>query len=285
MKILVTGKNGQLGSELFDLHTQYPMFEFVFTDRTQLNLEDLEQISTQLNEIKPDVIINAAAYTAVDQAEKNQFLCETINHLAVNEIAKWANSHQAKVIHISTDYVFDGTIEEPLLETDITQPINFYGESKRRGEESLLVENEESIVIRTSWVYSQYGNNFVKTMMRLMNEREELSVVSDQIGAPTYARDLAIAILEILKAPQFVPGIYHYSNEGKISWYEFATAIKEINNYNTQIHPIASEDFATLAKRPQFSLLDHNKIKNTYKIEIPYWRDSLVEMIGQLTNK
>src|SRR5690606_39299462 len=123
----------------------------------------------------------------VDQAENNQFLCETINHLAVNEIAKWANSHQAKVIHISTDYVFDGTIEEPLLETDITQPINFYGESKRRGEESLLVENEESIVIRTSWVYSQYGNNFVKTMMRLMNEREELSVVSDQIGAPTYA--------------------------------------------------------------------------------------------------
>lgn len=285
MKILVTGKNGQLGSELFDLHTQYPMFEFVFTDRTQLNLEDLEQISTQLNEIKPDVIINAAAYTAVDQAEKNQFLCETINHLAVNEIAKWANSHQAKVIHISTDYVFDGTIEEPLLETDITQPINFYGESKRRGEESLLVENEESIVIRTSWVYSQYGNNFVKTMMRLMNEREELSVVSDQIGAPTYARDLAIAILEILKAPQFVPGIYHYSNEGKISWYEFATAIKEINNYNTKIHPIASEDFVTIARRPQFSLLDHNKIKNTYKIEIPYWRDSLVEMIGQLTNK
>lgn len=285
MKILVTGKNGQLGSELFDLHTQYPMFEFVFTDRTQLNLEDLEQISTQLNEIKPDVIINAAAYTAVDQAENNQFLCETINHLAVNEIAKWANSHQAKVIHISTDYVFDGTIEEPLLETDITQPINFYGESKRRGEESLLIENEKSIVIRTSWVYSQYGNNFVKTMMRLMNEREELSVVSDQIGAPTYARDLAIAILEILNAPQFVPGIYHYSNEGKISWYEFATAIKEINNYNTQIHPIASEDFTTLAKRPQFSLLDHNKIKNTYKIEIPYWRDSLVEMIGQLTNK
>lgn len=285
MKILVTGKNGQLGSELFDLHTQYPMFEFVFTDRTQLNLEDLEQISTQLNEIKPDVIINAAAYTAVDQAENNQFLCETINHLAVNEIAKWANSHQAKVIHISTDYVFDGTIEEPLLETDITQPINFYGESKKRGEESLLIENEESIVIRTSWVYSQYGNNFVKTMMRLMNEREELSVVSDQIGAPTYARDLAIAILEILNAPQFVPGIYHYSNEGKISWYEFATAIKEINNYNTQIHPIASEDFTTLAKRPQFSLLDHNKIKNTYKIEIPYWRDSLVEMIGQLTNK
>lgn len=285
MKILVTGKNGQLGSELFDLQAQYPMFEFVFTDRTQLNLEDLEQISTQLNEIKPDVIINAAAYTAVDQAENNQFLCETINHLAVNEIAKWANSHQAKVIHISTDYVFDGTIEEPLLETDITQPINFYGESKRRGEESLLVENEESIVIRTSWVYSQYGNNFVKTMMRLMNEREELSVVSDQIGAPTYARDLAIAILEILKAPQFVPGIYHYSNEGKISWYEFATAIKEINNYNTQIHPIASEDFVTIARRPQFSLLDHNKIKNTYKIEIPYWRDSLVEMIGQLTNK
>ena len=285
MKILVTGKNGQLGSELFDLQAQYPMFEFVFTDRTQLNLEDLEQISTQLNEIKPDVIINAAAYTAVDQAENNQYLCETINHLAVNEIAKWANSQQAKVIHISTDYVFDGTIEEPLLETDITQPINFYGESKRRGEESLLVENEESIVIRTSWVYSQYGNNFVKTMMRLMNEREELSVVSDQIGAPTYARDLAIAILEILNAPQFVPGIYHYSNEGKISWYEFATAIKEINNYNTQIHPIASEDFTTLAKRPQFSLLDHNKIKNTYKIEIPYWRDSLVEMIGQLTNK
>lgn len=285
MKILVTGKNGQLGSELFDLQAQYPMFEFVFTDRTQLNLEDLEQISTQLNEIKPDVIINAAAYTAVDQAENNQLLCETINHLAVNEIAKWANSHQAKVIHISTDYVFDGTIEEPLLETDITKPINFYGESKRRGEESLLVENEESIVIRTSWVYSQYGNNFVKTMMRLMNEREELSVVSDQIGAPTYARDLAIAILEILNAPQFVPGIYHYSNEGKISWYEFATAIKEINNYNTQIHPIASEDFVTIARRPQFSLLDHNKIKNTYKIEIPYWRDSLVEMIGQLTNK
>src|SRR5690554_5511377 len=285
MKILVTGKNGQLGSELFDLQAQYPMFEFVFTDRTQLNLEDLEQISTQLNEIKPDVIINAAAYTAVDQAENNQFLCETINHLAVNEIAKWANSQQAKVIHISTDYVFDGTIEEPLLETDITQPINFYGESKRRGEESLLVENEESIVIRTSWVYSQYGNNFVKTMMRLMNEREELSVVSDQIGAPTYARDLAIAILEILNAPQFVPGIYHYSNEGKISWYEFATAIKEINNYNTKIHPIASEDFVTIARRPQFSLLDHNKIKNTYKIEIPYWRDSLVEMIGQLTNK
>lgn len=285
MKILVTGKNGQLGSELFDLQAQYPMFEFVFTDRTQLNLEDLEQISTQLSKINPDAIINTAAYTAVDQAENNQYLCETINHLAVNEIAKWANMHQAKVIHISTDYVFDGTIEDPLLETDITQPINFYGESKRRGEESLLVENEESIVIRTSWVYSQYGNNFVKTMMRLMNEREELSVVSDQIGAPTYARDLAIAILEILNAPQFVPGIYHYSNEGKISWYEFATAIKEINNYNTQIHPIASEDFVTIAKRPKFSLLDHNKIKNTYKIEIPYWRDSLVEMIGQFTNK
>lgn len=276
-KILVTGANGQLGSELAALSPNYSQFEWVFADRTKVTLDDLELLKNQLNEIRPDIILNCGAYTAVDKAETEKELAFMVNHFAVDLIAKYASENNVKLIHISTDYVFDGSSSIALSEEAETNPINIYGESKRAGEIACLKENPNSIIIRTSWVYSKFGNNFVKTMQRLMKEREEMNVVNDQIGSPTYAGDLAKAIMIIIES-EWIPGIYNYSNEGEISWYEFALAIKEFGGYDCQIVGIPSASYPTPAKRPKFSLLDKKKMKEIYNLNIPDYKKSLKKM-------
>ncbi|SHM61648.1 dTDP-4-dehydrorhamnose reductase [Flavobacterium saccharophilum] len=277
-KILVTGANGQLGSELAVIATNYPNYEWIFADRTQITLDDLILLRVQLGAINPDVIFNCGAYTAVDKAETEKELAFAINHSAVELIAKFAAQKKAKLIHISTDYVFDGSSSVSLSEEAITNPINVYGESKRVGEIACLKEDSDSIIIRTSWVYSKFGNNFVKTMQRLMQERDEINVVNDQIGSPTYAADLAKVMMIILESPNWIPGIYNYSNEGEISWYEFAKAIKEFGGYTCKVGGIPSASYPTPAKRPEFSLLDKKKIKTIYNLDVPNYKESLKKM-------
>ncbi|MDR7372339.1 dTDP-4-dehydrorhamnose reductase [Flavobacterium aquidurense] len=277
-KILVTGASGQLGSELGVLSSKYPQYEWFFADRTKVTLDNLDLLEVQLNEIKPDIILNCGAYTAVDKAETEKELAFKVNHLAVELIAKYSSQNNVKLIHISTDYVFDGTSSVALTEDAETTPINIYGESKRAGEIACLKENPNSIIIRTSWVYSKFGNNFVKTMQRLMLERDAINVVNDQIGSPTYAADLAKAMIDILKSPEWIPGIYNYSNGGEISWYEFALAIKELGAYDCNVGGIPSASYPTPAKRPEFSLLDKNKIKRVYHLDIPNYTESLKKM-------
>lgn len=282
VKVLVTGKNGQLGSELQELADNYPNYNIVFVDREEMDLSNPDQIFEVLDTEKPEIIVSAGAYTAVDKAESDQELCDAVNHIAVKTIGAWAADNNANVIHISTDYVFDGTSETPLKETDEPDPINVYGLTKLHGEQALRASIANHVIIRTAWVYSTYGANFVKTMIRLMSEREEIGVVADQVGTPTYARDLAKAIMQIIEAPEFVQGVFHYSNEGKISWHEFAVAVKEIKGFKTKVNAISSDAFPTPAKRPNFSLLDKTKIKEVYNVSVPDWRTSLQEMLAKL---
>ncbi|KAF2334170.1 dTDP-4-dehydrorhamnose reductase [Flavobacterium ginsenosidimutans] len=274
-KILVTGASGQLGSELSVLSSKYPEYEWIFADRTKITLDSLDLLPIQLNEIKADVILNCGAYTAVDKAETEKDLAFAINSSSVGIIAKYAWENNIKLIHISTDYVFDGTSSVALDEEALTNPINVYGESKLAGEIACLNQNPNSIIVRTSWVYSKFGNNFVKTMQRLMQEREEISVVNDQVGSPTYAADLAQAMINIVNSPNWISGIYNYSNEGEISWYEFALSIKELGGYNCKVNGIPSSSYPTPAKRPNFSLLDKKKIKSIYNLEVPFYKESL----------
>lgn len=279
-KILVTGSNGQLGSELKFLSENYAQFEWVFADRTEITLDNLPVLENQLELIKPDIIINCAAYTAVDKAESEEELADLINHLSVGVLASWSNKNNAKLIHVSTDYVFNGTSSVPLNENASTDPINIYGETKLKGEKVCLQQNPDSIIIRTSWVYSEFGNNFVKTMSRLMQERDSLNVVNDQIGSPTYAADLAKAIMVIIMHSDWYPGIYNFSNEGEISWYEFALSIKEIGGYTCDITGIPSASYPTPAKRPAYSLLDKSKIRQIYHVAVPEYKESLKKMMS-----
>ena len=274
-KILVTGGNGQLGSELRVLSITYPQFDWVFTDYQELDLCDLEHLSTHLSKIQPQYIINCAAHTAVDKAESEGELSDLLNHQAVGVLAKWSAANDCKFIHISTDYVFDGTAATPLSETAATGPINVYGQTKLAGELACRAACPESIIIRTSWVYSSFGANFVKTMSRLMQERDSLSVVNDQIGSPTYAADLAQAIMTIITHPNWQAGLYHFSNEGEISWYEFALAIQEIGGFDCEVSGIPTSAYPTPAKRPQYSLLDKIKIKATFGVIVPDYKESL----------
>ncbi|CAM3671873.1 dTDP-4-dehydrorhamnose reductase [Flavobacterium chungbukense] len=274
-KILVTGATGQVGTELSVLAPKYPQYEWIFADRTKATLDNLELLQTQIEAINPDIVFNCGAYTAVDKAESEKELAYTINQAAVALIAKYTAEKNARLIHISTDYVFDGTSSIALCEDSKTNPINIYGESKLDGEIACIKENPESIIIRTSWVYSKFGNNFVKTMQRLMQERDEINVVNDQIGSPTYAADLAKAMIDIIESPKWIPGIYNYSNEGEISWYEFALSIKEFGGYNCKVGGIPTSSYPTPAKRPNFSLLDKTKIKSVYNLEIPNYKKSL----------
>jgi dTDP-4-dehydrorhamnose reductase len=274
-KILVTGANGQLGSELWELSVHYSQFEWVFADRSVLDLSDLESIPDYLDSIQPQIIINCAAYTAVDKAETETELADVLNHQAVTVMALWSASHDCRLIHISTDYVFDGNSSTALDEEALTAPINVYGQTKLAGELACMRENPEAIIIRTSWVYSRFGNNFVKTMSRLMQERDSLNVVNDQIGSPTYAADLAQAILTIITHPNWQAGIYHFSNEGEISWYELALAIQEIGGFDCLVSGIPSSDYPTPAKRPHYSLLDKSKITTTFGVVVPGYRESL----------
>ena len=274
-KILVTGAKGQLGSELQVLAPNYPQFEWVFTDREGLDLCDLGHLKTELSKIDPQIIINCAAHTAVDKAESEFELSDVLNHQSVAVLAQWSHANDCKLIHVSTDYVFDGTASNALTETAQPNPINVYGVTKLAGEKACLELNPNSIIIRTSWVYSSFGNNFVKTMSRLMQEKESLNVVNDQIGSPTYAADLAQAIMTIVTHNTWQAGIYHFSNEGEISWYEFALAIREIGKFDCAISGILSADYPTPAKRPQYSLLDKSKVKNTFGVIVPSYKESL----------
>jgi dTDP-4-dehydrorhamnose reductase len=281
-KILITGANGQLGSELRKISEKENQYEWIFTDWQELDLVDLENLEAEISKINPQIIINCAAHTAVDKAESEVELSDVLNHQAVAVMAKWSQANNCKLIHVSTDYVFDGNSSVALTETAQTNPINVYGATKLAGEKACLDANPNAIIIRTSWVYSSFGNNFVKTMSRLMQERDSLNVVDDQIGSPTYAADLAQAIITIINHPKWQSGIYNFSNEGEISWYEFALAIQEIGGFNCDVNGIPSSAYPTPAKRPAYSLLDKNKIKKAYGVEVPEYKESLRKCIELL---
>ncbi len=282
--ILVTGSKGQLGSEMAKISKDYPDFDFIFAGREEMPLEDSYKIISYLDKTAPDIIINAGAYTAVDKAETEKDPADKVNHLAVDTISKWCNVNAAKLIHISTDYVFDGTSKVPYKEDDQLAPINWYGETKLRGEQAIKSNLEDAIIIRTSWVYSEYGNNFVKTMLRLMKERESIAVVNDQIGTPTYALDLAKAIMKIVASHKWESGVFHYSNGGEISWFDFAVEINMLVGCDCNVNELTSDQFPTPAKRPNYSLLDKTKIKKSYNVIVPDWKDSLKECLKKLNS-
>ncbi len=279
-QILVIGSEGQLGQEIKSLHTSLVQTEFTFTNFESLDVTNSAKLTKTITDKNFNYIINCTAYTAVDKAEEDSDLAFKINSNALAVIGDAAAKTGAKVIHISTDYVFDGKTHSPYTENDPTSPQSVYGASKLAGEQKLLKTNPASIIIRTSWLYSTYGNNFVKTMIRLGNERDELGIIFDQIGTPTYAGDLAETILHIIKADidnttPFVPGIYHYSNEGVASWYDFTLAIHHEKGITCNVKPIETKDYASPAPRPAYSVLNKGKIKDVYNINIPYWLDSL----------
>jgi dTDP-4-dehydrorhamnose reductase len=287
MKILVTGAYGQLGSELKQCRVNYSEWEFVFTDIDSLDLTQDDVVINYLSKNKFDVVINCAAYTAVDKAESEPDLAEKVNALAPRNLAIATKQTGAKLIHISTDYVFDGKAHRPYAENDEVNPQGVYGRTKLKGEQLCLSHNTDSIIIRTSWLYSSFGNNFVKTMLRLGKEKDALKVIFDQIGSPTYAADLAGAVLQMTKMLQnnpekYVPGIYHYSNEGVASWYDFSKAIFELKGMDCRVQPVLSEEFPTPAKRPFYSVLDKNRIKNAFDLNIPYWKDSLKDCLKKI---
>ncbi len=289
-KILVTGGSGQLGQSIQSVFKNYTNLKITFTDVKELNVCDLEQVKeyTRLNNF--DYLVNCAAYTAVDKAEHEQTTAKTLNSDAVKNIAIAAKYNNFKVIHISTDYVFDGKTHKPYSENSLAVPESFYGQTKLLGEKLLLANQPDSIIIRTAWLYSEFGNNFVKTMIKLGNSRDELNIVSDQIGSPTYAVDLANAILIIISQIEmgikpFTPGIFHYSNEGICSWYDFTISIHQLMGIKCKISPIESKDYPTAAPRPFYSVLNKSKIKSIYKIDIPHWRLSLEKCLKELNTK
>ena len=289
MRVLITGSNGQLGSEIKDLAANYKKLDFVFKDLPELDICNFKALQAFLIDHKINVVINCAAYTAVDKAEEDAEITERVNSTGVLNLVNALQTVNGKLIHISTDYVFNGNHFLPYKESDPVSPIGVYGETKRAGELSVINSDIDSIVIRTSWLYSSYGNNFVKTMLRFGNEKENLGVIFDQVGTPTYARDLAKTCLEILceNTSENISkkgNLYHYSNEGIASWYDFAIAIMELVNINCKVNPIQTKDYPTLAKRPHYSVLNKSKIKTDFKIEIPYWRDSLKDCIEKIKN-
>jgi len=293
MKILVTGKNGQLGQSIKRLldekcFANLSSFSFIFTSREELNLESLESIQSYFVRNDIDIIINCAAYTKVDQAEEDKNQANLINHNAVRELAKISKKNKIKLIHISTDFVFNGHKREPYTEDDKTSPINIYGETKLAGELAIISTMPfNSLIIRTGWVYSEFGNNFVKTILNLATKSNTLDIVSDQIGTPTYAYDLAYSILHIVSSEKFLQNekptaIFHYSNEGKSSWYEFAKEIISIAGINCHINPIKTEDYPLPAKRPKYSILSKKKISQEYALNIHHWKDALKACLQNL---
>lgn len=283
LNILVTGSNGQLGSEIQELSSHFP-YTFFFTCKEKLDITNEHTLHSFIEAHAIHAIINCAAYTAVDKAESEEALADKINHQAVKYLASVAKEKNIKLIHISTDYVFNGTNYRPYLETDATNPQSIYGKTKLLGENTLLhVKLPNSIIIRTSWVYSSYGANFVKTMLRLGKEKDSLGVIYDQVGTPTYAKDLAKVILEMLpRINTAQTEIYNYSNEGVASWYDFAREIMQMAKLICKINPIETSQYPTPAIRPHYSLLNKSKIKNEFGIEIPYWKESLEECLRKI---
>lgn len=287
MNILVTGKNGQLGSEINALSNQYPNFNFIFTDVEELDITNKNKIETFFTENTVDLIINCAAYTAVDKAEEEIETANKVNNLAVKYLVEVAEIYHTKIIHISTDYVFNGNSYIPYKEIDNTNPISIYGKTKLDGESHIINAKTQGLIIRTSWVYSEFGNNFVKTMLRLGKERNELGIIGDQIGTPTNAKDLAKTCLDIASKTELWSTkneIYHFSNLGVCSWYDFAYEIMKISNTNCNIKLIGTEDYPTKAARPQYSVLNKKKITDQFKIDNSHWSISLEKTLKNLTN-
>ena len=281
MNILVTGCNGQLGNEIQLLEKGNGKHVFFNTDVNELDITDENAINAFVDANNIDGIINCAAYTAVDKAESNEALCHTLNATAPGYLAAAMGKRGGWMVQVSTDYVFDGTKHTPYSETDPTCPDSVYGRTKLEGEQLVRQHCERAMIVRTAWLYSIFGNNFVKTMIRLGKEKTELGVIFDQIGTPTYARDLAVAIMTAEKG--IIPGIYHFSNEGVTSWYDFTKAIHRIAGISgCHVRPIHTEEYPTPARRPHYSVLDKTKIKATYNIEVPYWEESLAECISKL---
>jgi dTDP-4-dehydrorhamnose reductase len=280
--ILVTGANGQLGMELRQLASAFPQYRFLFVARDVLSIDDTTAVTKYFEEHEVDACINCAAYTAVDKAEEEQASAISINATAVGNIAACCKNKGALFVHFSTDYVFNGNAAEPYKETHSTDPVNFYGQTKLMGEQAAIKNNPESIIIRTSWVYSRFGKNFVKTMLRLMAERESIGVVADQYGCPTYAADLAAAVMTIIDGKKYTPGIYHYCNKGVINWHQFALAIRELAQQQCIVNAIHTSNYPTPAKRPAYSALDTATISETFGIKIPEWKESLAVCIAAL---
>ena len=284
MNILITGSKGQLGSEIKELSKHYKYFNFIFTDYEELDITSKVDLEVFFAENNIDYIVNCAAYTAVDLAEKEEVKAFKLNAYAIKYLVEFAQEYNSKFITVSTDYVFDGQATEPYKTDTPTNPKSTYGKSKELGEKFAL-EYSKTMVIRTSWLYSTYGNNFVKTMLRLGKEKDELGIVADQIGSPTYARDLAKAILDVVvfsENDKFIPGIYHYANKGAISWFDFTKKIFEIENIDCKLNAITTADYPTPAKRPAYSVFDTSKIAEIYNVEIPEWDKSLKECLSKL---
>lgn len=280
--ILITGSNGQLGNEMRQVSTQYADFEYIFTDVAELDICNKLALDAFVKENAVQYIVNCAAYTAVDKAEDDEELCFKINADAVRNIGEVAAANGIKVVHVSTDYVFDGTNFKPYNEDQEVSPATVYGQSKLAGEQALLESNPESVIIRTAWLYSSFGNNFVKTMIKLGTERDALNVVFDQVGSPTYAADLAEAIMQVVSHESFVPGIYHFSDEGVCSWYDFTKTIHRMAGVECNVRPIESWQYPARTPRPHYSVLNKAKIKTTYGIVVPHWEDSLKKCIDLL---
>jgi dTDP-4-dehydrorhamnose reductase len=285
MKVLVIGSEGQLGSELKKISKNYGNIFWIFSNINELDLSDQGSINNNLNKINPSIIINCAAYTNVDKAEKEFVLANLINHKAIDTISKWTSIKNSKLIHFSTDYVFDGLTETPYDENSICNPINEYGRSKLNGELACLKNDPSSIVIRTSWLYSSFGKNFLKTMIELMNKNNSIKVVGDQFGSPTYAFDLAKLVLNIIMNYKTESGLFHYSNEGVTSWFEFAKSIKEFYDIDCEIIRVSFEEYNRPAKRPKYSILNKSKIKKTFNLEIPNYKESLKKCIEIIKNE
>ena len=284
MKILVTGGYGQLGCEINQLSCNYN-YDWLFTDTDIFDISDLMNINFFLDKCNPDVIINCAAYTAVDNAEVDFEKANTINHKAVELIAKWSKNNNCKILHISTDYVYDGSSLTPVKEDMQANPVNNYGKTKLFGDIACMKNNPSSIIIRTSWLYSSFGKNFVTNMVNLMKSKSELNVINDQVGSPTYACDLAKTILDLITHKNWIPGIYHYTSLGKVSWFDFANDIKTIYGFTTTIDSVSSKEYFIKTKRPKYSLLDNSKIKNTFDINQMNYLDSLKKCIKILQNE
>jgi dTDP-4-dehydrorhamnose reductase len=286
MVVLVTGANGQLGQSIKSIANKYPTIQFIYTDFYEMDITNIESCTNAFLKYQPQFCINTAAYTAVDKAESETEKAHLINGLGSENLAKVCKENDTILLHISTDFIFDGTSKKPYLESDFPNPQSVYGQTKLEGEIAIQNTWEKHFIIRTSWVYSQFGANFMKTMLRLASERDSLSVVSDQIGTPTNAVDLAEVLLTIVKSPithhpsSF--GIYNFSNEGVCSWYDFAAAIFHQKEIKIDLTPIPTSAYPTPAKRPAYSVLDKTKIKNTFNIEVNEWKTSLVRGINQL---
>lgn len=282
MNILITGCNGQLGNEMQLLEKENPQHKYFNTDVAELDITDQEAIEAFVAGNEIDCIVNCAAYTAVDKAEGNKELCTALNTVAPAYLAAAVEKRGGAMVQVSTDYVFDGTHHTPYVETDTPAPDSVYGSTKLAGELGVQKFCKRTMIVRTAWLYSTFGNNFVKTMIRLGRERQELGVIFDQIGTPTYARDLAVAIMAAINKG-IVPGVYHFSNEGVTSWYDFTKAIHRLAGIATcHVRPLHTSEYPTPANRPAYSVLDKTKIKQTYGLEIPYWEESLAECISQL---